>query len=146
MEAVAIVRSEAESRQVKFEVNAAPGLPKVTGDRVHLQQVLLNLFLNAMDAVGENPKEAKRIRVNARENGAQTVEVSVRDTGHGIPPEKLKDVFKPFFTTKSQGMGMGLAISRTIMEAHGGRIEARNNGDGLGATFILTLPIAKEGP
>jgi len=143
-EVVAIVRSEAESREVKIEVNSAPDLPKVLGDRVHLQQVLLNLLLNAMDAVADNSRDARRVSIEAHKDGDDSVEIVVRDTGHGIPPEKLKDVFKPFFTTKSQGMGMGLAISRTITEAHGGRIAVRNNRTGRGATFLLTLPIAKE--
>jgi C4-dicarboxylate-specific signal transduction histidine kinase len=143
-EVAAIARSEAESREIKMEVSAAPNLPKVLGDRVHLQQVLLNLLLNAMEAVNGNPRETRRVMVDAHKNGADTVEISVRDTGHGIPPDKLGEVFKPFFTTKSQGMGMGLAISRAIMEAHGGRIEVRNNGDGQGATFVLTLPTVKS--
>jgi C4-dicarboxylate-specific signal transduction histidine kinase len=143
-EVAAIVRSEAESRDVKMEVSAAPNLPRVLGDRVHLQQVLLNLLLNAMEAVDCNPKETRRVTVEAHKNGAETVEITVRDTGHGIAPDKLGEVFKPFFTTKPQGMGMGLAISRTIMEAHGGRIEAGNNDDGSGAIFVLTLPIVRE--
>jgi PAS domain S-box-containing protein len=137
----ALVRADAAARQVKVEVNVASDLPPVHGDRVHLQQVLLNLILNGMDAFnGTNPTE-RRVTVTASLDQAQSVEISVSDTGTGIPADKLAHVFDPFFTTKPNGMGMGLPISRTIVEAHGGRFWAENNSSG-GATFRFTLPIA----
>ena len=97
-----------------------------------------------MDALKEVSRENRRVSVTARLDGAQkTVEIAVSDTGHGIPVDKLAHVFDPFFTTKPDGMGMGLPISRTIIEAHGGRLWAENNNDG-GSSFRFTLPIVKE--
>ena len=113
------------------------------GDRVHLQQVLLNLILNGMDALNGTTQNDRRVTVGAQLDGPQSVEIAVSDTGSGIPADELARVFEPFFTTKPQGMGMGLPISRTIIEAHGGRLWAENNNDG-GATFRFTLRAAKE--
>ena len=138
-----LTRSDAATRQVKLEVEVPADLPPVRGDRVHLQQVLLNLILNGMDALNDAGLEDRRVTVSARVDGAQTVEIAVSDTGHGIAAGKLGNVFDPFFTTKPDGMGMGLPISRTIIEAHGGRLWAENN-DGAGATFRFTLNTAKE--
>ena len=139
----ALVRADSAARQVKLDVNVPSDLPPVRGDRVHLQQVLLNLILNGMDALNGASLEDRRISVTALLDGAQTVEIAVSDTGTGIPAEKLAHIFDPFFTTKLNGMGMGLPISRTIIEAHGGRFWAENNNSG-GATFRFTLPIAEE--
>ena len=130
-------------RQVTLDIEAASDLPAVMGDRVHLQQVLLNLVLNAVDAVDGAPAEQRQVAVRARRDGAHTVEVAVSDCGHGVAPERLGLLFEPFFTTKANGMGMGLPISRTIIEAHGGRIWAENNAQA-GATFRFTLPVAAE--
>ncbi len=139
-----LVRADAVARQVKLEVDAPGDLPPVRGDRVHLQQVLLNLILNGMDALNGASREDRRISVSALLCGAHTIEIAVRDTGSGIPADKLGRVFDPFFTTKPNGLGMGLPISRTIIEAHGGRFWAENNNSG-GATFHFTLPTAEEG-
>jgi signal transduction histidine kinase len=109
---------------------------------VHLQQVLLNLILNGMDAMGELPVEARRLIVRARQADAGTVEVAVADSGHGVPAEKLARLFEPFFTTKPKGLGLGLPISSTIIEAHGGRIWAENGP--VGATFFFTVPVSEE--
>jgi PAS domain S-box-containing protein len=138
-----LARADAAARQVKLDVDVAGGLPLVRGDRVHLQQVLLNLILNGMDALNGVSRQDRRVSVTARLDGAQTVEIAVSDTGHGIPADKLAHVFDPFFTTKPNGIGMGLPISRTIIEAHGGRLWAENNNGG-GAAFRFTLPIAEE--
>ena len=138
-----LVRADAAARQVKLDVNVPVDLPPVRGDRVHLQQVLLNLILNGMDALNEAGREDRRISVTAFPGPPQTVEIAVSDTGDGIPADKLAHVFEPFFTTKPNGMGMGLPISRTIIEAHGGRIWAENRNGG-GATFRFTLPVAEE--
>ena len=139
----ALVRADAAARQVKLDVDVPGDLPPVRGDRVHLQQVLLNVILNGMDALNGASRENRRVSVTALLDGAQTVEIAVSDTGNGIPADKLAHVFDPFFTTKPNGMGMGLPISRTIIEAHGGRLWAENNNSG-GATFRFTLPIAEE--
>jgi signal transduction histidine kinase len=141
---VALTRSDAAARQVALEVEVAPGLPMVKVDRVHVQQVLLNLMLNAMDAMNGISAGPKRVSLRAAENGKGLVEIAVKDTGHGIEKEKLAHLFEPFFTTKTHGMGVGLAISRTIVEAHGGTIWAENNPDG-GATFRFTLATARDG-
>jgi C4-dicarboxylate-specific signal transduction histidine kinase len=141
-EVAALVRVDAAMRQVKLHVDVQADLPRAMGDRVHLQQVLLNLIINAMDALDGASLENRRISVTARGDGAQIVEIAVSDTGPGIPADTLARIFEPFFTTKPTGMGMGLAISRTIVETHGGELWAENKSDG-GTTFRLTLPIAE---
>jgi two-component system, LuxR family, sensor kinase FixL len=137
-----LARPDAVARQVNLDVEIPPDLPPVRGDRVHLQQVLLNLVLNGMDALNGAGSERQRVLVTARRQSASCVEIAVADTGHGIAAEKLASVFDPFFTTKPNGMGMGLPISRTIIEAHGGRLWAEGN-RGPGATFRFTLNIAE---
>jgi signal transduction histidine kinase len=97
-----------------------------------------------MDAVEDAPAEQRRVSVRAHRDGKRTVQVAVSDSGHGIAPERLALLFEPFFTTKANGMGIGLPISRTIIEAHGGRIWAENNNPQPGATFRFTLPVADE--
>ena len=140
----ALVRVDAATRQVKLDIEVSPDLPHVRGDRVQIQQVLLNLILNGMDALNGTRLEARRVNVTARLDDPQFVEIAVGDTGHGIPADTLARIFEPFFTTKPNGLGIGLAVSRTIVEAHKGRLWAENrNGDG--AAFRFTLPIAKEG-
>jgi len=141
---VSLVRSDAAARQVKLELTVAGHLPPVSGDLVHLQQVLLNLVVNGIDAVDEASRGDRRVRVTASLDGPRAVEIAVSDSGPGIPADKLTQIFDPFFTTKAKGMGMGLPICRTIIEAHNGRIWAENKSDG-GASFRFTLPIAEEG-
>lgn len=136
---VALARPDAEARHMQIVVQVPPQLPAVSGDRVHLQQVLLNLILNGMDAMEATPKLERRLTVRVSETQDGNLLVSVSDCGTGIAPEKIGRVFEPFFTTKPDGMGMGLAISRTIIQAHGGEIRAANNALG-GATFAFTLP------
>ena len=137
----ALARGDAMARKVALEIDAAPDLPLVIGDAVQLQQVLLNLALNAMDAVEQMPAAKRKVMLRAQRHGEGEVEVAVKDTGPGIAPERFGRLFEPFFTTKANGMGIGLAISRTIIEAHGGRIWSENNA-GEGATFRFTLPQA----
>ena len=134
---------EAAARQIRLEVVMADDLPPIRGDAVHLQQVLLNLITNGMDALDETKHENPQIRVTASLDGQQTVEIAVSDTGGGIPDDKFAHIFDPFFTTKANGMGMGLSISSTIIEAHNGRLWAENNKDG-GASFRFTIPIADK--
>jgi PAS domain S-box-containing protein len=137
-----LVRADALARQVKLDVDVPPELPRVHGDRVHVQQVLLNLIVNGMDALDKTHPKSKLVTVSALYGGERTVEISVSDTGSGIPADKFEHIFTPFFTTKPNGMGMGLPISRTIIEAHGGKFWVENNRLG-GATFHFTLPIAE---
>jgi PAS domain S-box-containing protein len=143
-EVLALVRFDAVARGVKLETRVSADLPRVRGDRVHLLQVVLNLIMNGMDAVEAEPDHERRVTLHARSDGDGMIEVAVRDTGHGVSAETLGRVFDPFFTTKPKGMGMGLPISRTIVEAHGGRIWAESNPD-RGTTFRFTLSAAKAG-
>ena len=138
-----LARADAAARHIRLDIETVSDLPEVTGDKVHLQQVLLNLVLNAMDAVDAAPAAERSVSLRAQRDGAATVELAVIDTGVGIPPEALGALFDPFFTTKPDGMGIGLPISRTIVEAHGGRIWAENNAR-KGATFRFTLPVAER--
>jgi PAS domain S-box-containing protein len=141
-EVVGLVRPDAGLRKVQLALEAVSSIPLVRGDRVQLQQVLLNLLLNAMDAVNDCAPDRRQVIVRVQPAGTQ-VEVTVSDTGHGIPSDKSARLFEPFFTTKANGMGMGLPISRRIMEAHLGSIRA-GNGSAAGATFHFSLPVAKE--
>jgi signal transduction histidine kinase len=128
---------------VKLDLDVPADLPRVRGDRVHIQQVLLNLLVNGMDALDKTDANRKHVTVTAFYGGARTVEIAVSDAGSGIPSDKFEHIFNPFFTTKPKGMGMGLPISRTIIEAHGGKLWVENNKLG-GATFHFTLPIAEK--
>jgi two-component system sensor kinase FixL len=142
-EMATLVHTDAILRNVVIELELAPDLPTVRGDRVQLQQVLLNLVLNGMEAVGQDGA-AKRIAIRTERAGGEMC-VKVRDEGPGIPADQLSRVFETFYTTKAKGMGMGLPISRSIVEAHGGRIWAENNPD-RGATFSFTLPACPPEP
>ncbi len=139
-----LVCGDAALRGISLTADLGPVLPKVSGDRVHLQQVLLNLILNGMDAMAGQPREERRISVRTRSGADGRVELAVTDSGQGIEPDKLPRLFDPFYTTKPNGMGMGLSIARTIIEAHHGRIWAENNAPG-GAVFRIALPVSGEG-
>ncbi len=137
-EVVGLTRTDAIIRRQPITLALTPNLPAVKGDRVQLQQVLLNLVLNGMDAMADQSPAMRQLQI-VTVSEAGTARVGVRDQGCGIPPDKKEDIFESFFTTKPGGMGMGLAISRSIIEAHGGRIWAENNPD-RGATFWFTVP------
>lgn len=135
----AIVGSDAASHGVSLDLAPAPGLPDVVGDRVQLSQVVLNLVLNAMDAVASQPPSRRRVRLWSQAAARGGIELCVSDSGPGVPADAARRIFDPFYTTKSTGMGMGLSISRTIAEAHGGTLTVDGNA-GEGATFRLRLP------
>ena len=141
-EALALVSVDARQKEISLNAELEDRLPPIHADRVRIQQVLLNLLVNAMDALASAP-QPRTLTVSAQREGAG-VSVRVRDSGPGIEPHSLGRLFEPFFTTKAQGMGMGLAISRSIIEDHGGRIGALNNADGRGATFEFMLPAYTE--
>jgi PAS domain S-box-containing protein len=142
-EVVKLILPDARRRHVALETEFGSGLPAVRADRVHLQQVLLNLLINGMDAMQDMPDRERRITVRTRSDGGRSVEVSVSDTGRGIPAEGLGKVFESFYTTKEHGMGLGLAIARSIIELHDGRIWARSEPGG-GATFSFSLPAVAQ--
>lgn len=137
----ALVRPDALQRKVNLAIEVPSGISPIYGDRVQLQQVLLNLLVNGMDAMSQQPPPTRRLTVQARQAEAQMVEVAVRDSGPGVPAQSVDRVFEPFYSTKPQGMGMGLAVSKTIIEAHKGRIWAENRAEG-GASFCFTVPLA----
>ncbi|MET0986061.1 MAG: PAS domain-containing sensor histidine kinase, partial [Steroidobacteraceae bacterium] len=137
---LALVRADATGKHVKIDCTVAYELPPVVGDRVHLSQVLLNLVMNAMDAVVGTSGARRHVVIEARVGLNGYCEVSVGDSGPGIPPDKLEQIFDPFCTSKTAGMGVGLSISRTIIEAHGGKLWAENGAAG-GATFRFTVPV-----
>ena len=139
---VGFLHGDIVGRNVSVTQELAPELPIVLGDRTQLQQVLLNLLLNAFDAVNGNPVPGRQVTVLTAMGSADLVRVAVRDGGVGIQPDKLDQIFHPFFTTKAAGLGMGLAVSRSIIEGHGGRLLAENNPE-QGATFSFTLPVAE---
>jgi len=137
-EMAVLTHTEAVLRNLTVELDLGSDLPPVRGDRVQLLQVLLNLVVNGMEATGAQT-DGRRIEIRTA-RGVEAVRVAVRDEGPGIPPEALQEIFETFYTTKPKGMGMGLAISRSIVEAHGGQLWAENNPD-RGATFWFTLPV-----
>jgi signal transduction histidine kinase len=130
----------ARNRQQFLKTDLAAGLPEVRGDRVQLQQVVMNLVMNGFEAMTDNPPQRQILTVRTREQPKGWVEVSVIDAGPGVAPDAVASVFDPFFTTKREGMGLGLSISRSIVITHGGRIWVDANANG--ATFSFTLPVA----
>ncbi len=140
-EVMELLKSEAVIRDVAVEARFERPLPRVEADRVHLWQVLVNLIRNAIEAMAETPAAERRVVVRTERDGGGGVRVSVRDSGAGFGGRQAEALFAPFHSTKAEGLGMGLAISKSIIEAHGGRISARQNPD-RGATFDFTLPVA----
>jgi PAS domain S-box-containing protein len=139
-ETLGLLSTEAESRIVRVRFEPDANLPPVSGDRIHLQQVITNLALNAFDAMDDLPDDQRQLRIQTSRNGNGEATVTVSDTGTGIVDERLPKLFQPLFTTKRKGLGMGLSITRTIVEAHHGRIRAANNRQG-GASFTIDLPV-----
>ena len=141
-EVLQIVSAQAAARDVRLDSKLAQERLRVNGDRVQLQQVILNLVVNGIEAIAETPNGVREIVCSSWASDGQAV-VSIRDTGPGIPSDRLERLFEPFFTTKQDGMGMGLCIAHAIMEAHGGKIWAESRPSG--AVFHVTLPLAKPG-
>ena len=138
-----MVRSAIANNRITVNTNLMDGLNPVQGDRVQLQQVVLNLVLNAVEAMGSVEGRDRELLVSTKQTEGNGVLVAVRDSGPGIDPGHLDRVFEPFYTTKASGVGMGLSICRSIIEAHGGRLWAEPN-EPRGAVFQFTLPAAHE--
>ena len=138
-EVAELVRSDMVLRHVPLTLDLAPDLPQVRGDRVQLQQVILNLVLNGLEAMSGTSRHDPALVVRTSKAGAGPVSVAIEDSGNGIDAAEVDRLFEPLYTTKSEGLGMGLAIARTIVDAHGGELHATNNPGG-GATFEFSLP------
>lgn len=133
----------AREQGVSWSIEIEPDIDNVLADRVQIQQVMVNLMRNAIEAMAESP--TKHLAIRARPLDREQVEISVADSGRGVPDEMIGQLFQPFITNKAQGMGLGLSICRTIIEAHGGHISVESEG-GVGTIFRFTLPRAlKEG-
>jgi len=143
-EGATLVQREVANQRAVLKLDLAPDLPAILGDRVQLQQVIINLLINAVQAMAGVDGRARELLVRSSLDEAGSVVVTVRDSGMGLDPVKADQVFDAFFTTKADGMGMGLSICRTIMDAHGGRIWASANDGGPGATFRFSLPAIGE--
>jgi PAS domain S-box-containing protein len=142
-EAIVLVQRELSSHLVSLRTELAPSLPKIFGDRVQLQQVIINLVMNGIEAMLPITDRSRELVVQSGQDETRRVLVSVTDCGVGISAENANRLFNAFFTTKSSGMGMGLSICRSIVEAHGGRLSASPN-EGPGATFQFVLPLQQE--
>jgi signal transduction histidine kinase len=142
-EVVALSLSELQRQRVVLQSELAEDLPNVDGDRIQLQQVVLNLLRNAADAMDDVHDRPRQLLVRTERENGDRVRVSVRDTGVGLDPSGSAKLFDAFYTTKSEGMGIGLSVSRTIIERHYGRVWAEPN-DGPGTTFIFSIPCHPE--
>ena len=143
-EVVALMHSEVRKQRVALWTDLSSTLPPVLGDRIQLQQVILNLLLNGIEAMQAVTDRVRELRIRSYRHASDEVGVAVQDSGIGLDPQRMARLFDAFFTTKPGGMGIGLAISRTIIEAHGGRLWATPH-DGPGATFQFSLPAGSEG-
>jgi C4-dicarboxylate-specific signal transduction histidine kinase len=141
-EAAGLLHSDAVIRDVNMSLELDPLLPPVRGDRIQLQQVAVNLILNAFDALNERPRGERRTLIRTRSQDSQVL-AAVIDSGPGISIGEAEKVFDPFYSSKPQGLGMGLSISRSIIHRHQGRIWVENNSDG-GATFYFSLPVPAD--
>jgi signal transduction histidine kinase len=137
-----LLHSESITRQIELTVEVDPNLPPALGDRVQISQVLLNLVVNTMDAMRATTAAPRRVLIEARGASNGGIEICVSDSGPGIASQRLEEIFNPLFTTKPGSLGLGLSLSRTIVEAHGGRVWAENRAGRTGAQLRVTLPAA----
>jgi PAS domain S-box-containing protein len=142
LEVIELTRSELLRNRVSLQTELAKGLPLIQGDRIQLQQTILNLAINAIEAMSDASEGSRELLISTAEDQSNGVLIAVRDSGPGLSPENLEHLFNPFYTTKPGGMGMGLSICRSIIEAHGGRVWAANLSRG--AIFHFTLPAHQD--
>jgi C4-dicarboxylate-specific signal transduction histidine kinase len=145
LEVIAIAQHQLRGNEILLETRLARGLPLVWGDKVQVQQVLLNLIVNAIEAMSRIDERRRELTIVSTADGAEAVAVEVRDSGMGLDPERATHLFEPFYTTKAEGIGIGLSISRTIVEAHGGNLAAAANAPH-GAVFRFSLPVDEPVP
>ncbi|MEX1119573.1 MAG: ATP-binding protein, partial [Terrimicrobiaceae bacterium] len=138
-ETLVLLKHDANRRGVTLLLEPAPQLPRIEADAMQIQQLLINLIVNGMDAMQQTPLASRQLVVRSSLKNGSEIMVSVEDRGHGIPSEKLSRVFESFYTSKEEGMGLGLALAQSIAEAHGGYLMAENN-PATGATFYCILP------
>jgi signal transduction histidine kinase len=138
-EVIALSLSDLQRNRVAIESELADDIPTVVGDRIQLQQVILNLLRNASDAMADVHDRPRQLVISTKREAGDRVRASVRDAGVGIDPENMNKLLDAFYTTKSEGMGIGLSVSRSIIERHNGRLWAEPN-DGPGATFSFSIP------
>ena len=142
-EVVKLIASEAALRKIAVQVKIAPDIKRIVGDRVQLQQCLLNLIINAFDAVRDAKSQEREVAITVAPEKTRWVRISVSDNGSGVSPSVANRLFEPFVTTKREGMGLGLRLTRSIVEHHGGMIWAAQNPDIVALTFAFTLPMAR---
>jgi len=142
LEVIALTRDEVRRNDIALETRLAQDLPRAQGDRIQLQQVILNLIVNALEAMSTMGHQPRQLTIASMNDGPREVRVEVRDSGPGVAPDRAEKLFDAFYTTKAEGIGMGLSISRSIIEAHGGRLWATAN-EPHGAVFRFSLPLAE---
>jgi len=143
LEVIALMRSELRSSGTSLQTQLADDLPLILGDRIQLQQVMLNLMLNAVEAMSEARDGSRKLLIRTEQDGSGGVLIALQDSGPGLNPESVDRLFDAFYTTKPGGMGMGLSICRSIIEAHGGRVWATANVP-QGAVLQFTLPLRED--
>jgi C4-dicarboxylate-specific signal transduction histidine kinase len=140
---LALTANELTKNRIKVQTELADDLPYVIADRVQIQQVVLNLVLNSKEAMSAACWQPRELLIST-EHAESAILVTITDTGVGIAPENRERAFAPFFTSKEEGLGLGLSISQTIIESHGGRLWNKPNQNGQGTTFQFTLPIGED--
>jgi signal transduction histidine kinase len=143
LEVIALTRSELRRNRTSLQTQLADDLPLILGDRIQLQQVMLNLILNAVEAMNESSEATRELLIRTEQDGSEGALVAIQDSGPGLKPESLDRLFDAFYSTKPGDMGMGLSICRSTIEAHGGRMWATLNLPH-GAVFQFTLPQSRK--
>ena len=145
LEVIALTHYQLRRNDIVLETRLVKGLSRVRGDKIQCQQVLLNLIVNAIEAMSEIERRRRELTIVSAADGPDALRVGVRDTGPGLDADRATQLFEPFHTTKAEGLGIGLSISRSIVEAHGGRLTAAANAPH-GAVFCVWLPVEEQMP